>query len=90
MKENNFWDSVPLVNKDKFLQIIASSHELVPDNIKHSNSFEELELDSLDFIECVMAIEEEFNIFIEDDTLEKVSTVEDLAKLVQVAISSKK
>jgi len=43
-----------------------------------SNLFEDLGMDSLDAIECIMAVEEEFDLDIEDEDCEKFKTVEDI------------
>lgn len=65
---------------EKIAKIIAEARDLDMADIKMDTSFEDMELDSLDVIEVVMAIEEAFGINI--DTEEDLKTVEDLVKLV--------
>ncbi|MEG2643053.1 MAG: acyl carrier protein, partial [Eubacterium sp.] len=43
-----------------------------------SNLLEDLDADSLDIIELVMAFEEEFDMKIPDEDLEKIKTVSDI------------
>ncbi|MDD2215776.1 MAG: acyl carrier protein [Eubacteriales bacterium] len=65
---------------EKVAKIIAEARDLDISEIKMDTSFEDMELDSLDVIEVVMAIEEAFGINI--DTEGDLRTVEDLVKLV--------
>jgi acyl carrier protein len=51
---------------------------------------EDLKADSLDTVELVMAIEEEFGIEIKDEAAEKMRTVGDVVTYVQQAIDSKR
>ena len=50
-----------------------------------SNLMKDLEADSLDAVEIIMGIEEEFGIEIPDDEAEKFQTVGDLVKYVENA-----
>lgn len=45
--------------------------------------------DSLDTVEIVMAIEEEFNISVEEDSSQNITTVQEVADLVQELIEKK-
>ncbi|MGL6292451.1 acyl carrier protein [Eubacterium aggregans] len=67
---------------DKFEQvqgIIAEQLDIPVDKISlESNLLENLEADSLDIIELVMAFEEEFDMKIPDEDLEKIKTVADI------------
>ena len=47
------------------------------------NLLGDLGFDSLDYIEIAMSIEDEFNIDISDDELEKINTVQDVINLVK-------
>ena len=47
------------------------------------NSFEELALDSLDVVQMVMAIEEAFDIEIDDDDVENLKTVGQLLDYIE-------
>ena len=54
----------------------------VKDVWPNSNFVEDLGLDSLDSIEMVMAVEEEFGVELTDDGLEVVKTVEQLSNAI--------
>ncbi len=47
-------------------------------------TFGEMELDSLDVVDCIMSIEEEFDIAIEDEELQTVSTLGEVVEIVKV------
>ena len=57
--------------------IVAEQLSTGADEIKNESSFiDDLGADSLDTVELVMALEEEFNIEISDDEAENISTVQ--------------
>ncbi len=61
----------------KVIQIISEQLGKDKSEIKMSSHFiEDLDADSLDTVELVMALEEEFNIDIPDEAAEKITTVE--------------
>ncbi len=62
------------------------SLEKVTDDAK---IIEDLGADSLDMIEMLMALEEEFKITVPDDRAEGLVTVGDVAKFIDEALSSK-
>jgi len=47
------------------------------EEVKNDQTFEELGADSLDTVELIMEIEEEFEIDIPDEEAEKITTVQD-------------
>ena len=63
--------------KDKVIQIISEQLGKDESEIKMSSHFiEDLDADSLDTVELVMALEEEFEIDIPDEAAEKITTVQ--------------
>lgn len=63
---------------EKVKEIIVEQLEVEEDIVTSDASFaDDLEADSLDIVELMMAIEEEFNIEISDDDADKISTVGD-------------
>ena len=61
----------------KVIQIISKQLGKEESEIKMSSHFiEDLDADSLDTVELVMALEEEFDIDIPDEAAEKITTVE--------------
>ena len=62
----------------KVKSIIADQLGVGEDEIKAESSFiEDLGADSLDIVELVMAMEEEFDVEIPDDDAEKIQTIGD-------------
>ncbi|MCC7006084.1 MAG: acyl carrier protein [Ottowia sp.] len=58
-------------------KIVADQLGVTEADIKNESSFtDDLGADSLDTVELVMALEEEFNMEIPDEEAEKISTVE--------------
>ncbi len=68
----------------KVLKIIEEQLGVDPDRIKPESSFiDDLGADSLDIVELVMAMEEEFDLEIPDEDAEKLKTVQDVAKYLE-------
>ncbi len=65
---------------DKIADIISEKMDIDKGDIAMDASFESLKIDSLDMVEIVMDIEEEFNISIED--AEDLKTVADLVTFI--------
>lgn len=62
----------------KVADIIAQNLDVKRDEIQPSSSFiQDLNADSLDIVELVMAIEKEFDLTIPDEEAEKIRTVQD-------------
>lgn len=63
----------------KVKDIIVEELGIDPERVKMEASFiDDLGADSLDIVQLVMAIEEEFNIDIPDEDVEKLRTVQDV------------
>ncbi len=50
------------------------------------SSFEDLDADSLDIVELVMSLEEEFNLEISDEEVEKIKTVGDVVRYIETHV----
>ena len=69
---------------EKVKSIIVEQLGVKPDQVLPSASFvNDLGADSLDTVELVMALEEEFGIEIPDEEAEKILTVEDAVKYIE-------
>ena len=69
---------------EKMKEIIAEQLGVEEDEITPDTSFkEDLGADSLDTVELVMALEEEFDIEIPDEEAEKITTVQSAIDYVQ-------
>lgn len=72
---------------NKVQKIIADQLGIEPDTIKLESKIDSLGSDSLDLVEIIMKIEDEFNIEINDADAEKLTTVQEtvdyIAKLIK-------
>ncbi|KPU28246.1 acyl carrier protein [Caloranaerobacter sp. TR13] len=69
---------------EKLKEIIAEQLEVEEDEIKMESSFQDdLDADSLDVVELIMAIEDEFDLEIPDEEAEKIKTVKDAVEYIQ-------
>ena len=68
---------------NKIKQIIADHLGTVKNITEDSNIVNDLGADSLDTIELVMALEEEFGFEINDSDAEKITTVGDAIKFIE-------
>ncbi len=60
-------------------QLSVDEEEVVPE----ASFIEDLNADSLDLVELIMTLEEEFNIKISDEDAEKIQTVQDALDYLQ-------
>lgn len=68
---------------DKVKQIIAEQLSVDEDSIKmETDLIDDLKADSLDVVELVMEIEQQFNIEIPDETLKEVKTIKDIVDFI--------
>ena len=68
----------------KVREKIAEQLGVAADEVTSESSFiEDLGADSLDIVELVMALEEEFNIEISDEDAEKIRTVKDVVSYIE-------
>ena len=75
---------------EKVKSIIAEQLGIKSEEITPTASFiDDLGADSLDTVELVMALEEEFGIEIPDEDAEKMSTVGDAVKYIEEKAGSK-
>ena len=76
---------------EKVKAIIAEQLGVKEEEVTPQASFiDDLGADSLDTVELVMALEEEFGIEIPDEDAEKMSTVADAIKYIEEKAASKK
>ena len=67
----------------KIKQIIVEQSVCDEEDIKLETKIEDLKLSSLDKIELLMTLEEEFNVEISDEKAELVKTVADIVKTIR-------
>ena len=69
---------------ERIKKILAEQFSLNEDDITTETSFvDDITPDSLDLIELMMALEEEFDIEIDDDDVEKIKTVGDAVRYIK-------
>jgi acyl carrier protein len=68
---------------EKVQKIIAEQLGIDADEVTLESDIDDLGADSLDFVEILIALEEEFDIEITDDEAEAIDTVEDLVECIK-------
>ena len=69
---------------DKVKKIIVAQLDVEEDKVTEAASItDDLGADSLDVVDLVMSFEEEFDIEIPDDQVEKIKTVGDIVKFIE-------
>ena len=69
---------------DKVKKIIVDQLDVEEDKVTEAASLtDDLGADSLDVVDLVMSFEEEFDIEIPDDQVEKIKTVGDIVKFIE-------
>ena len=70
--------------EDRLKKIIADQLSVGEEEVVPEASFiEDLNADSLDLVELIMSLEEEFNVKISDEDAEKIRTVNDAMEYLQ-------
>ncbi len=70
---------------EKIKAIIVDKLSVDPEEVAMETTFDDLGADSLDIVEIVMAIEEEFDVEIADDEAEQAKSVGDVVTYIQTA-----
>ncbi len=79
-----------MATEDKVRSIIAEQLGVKPEEVTPEASFiDDLGADSLDTVELVMALEEEFGIEIPDEDAEKMTKVADAIKYIEEKVAAK-
>lgn len=69
---------------DKLQEMLAKQLNISKDIIKpESRLLEDLNADSLDFVELLMTVEDEFGVTISDEDAKNLKTVDDVAKFIE-------
>lgn len=68
---------------DKVLDLIASVKRLPREKLTPDSTFDELGMDSLDAINLIFEIENEFNISVSDEAVKSITGVRDLVEKLQ-------
>jgi len=69
---------------ERIRELVAEKVGVDPEDITMETSFaDDLEADSITLFELVMAIEDEFDIEVDDESIEKIETVGDIVKYLE-------
>lgn len=69
---------------DKLKVMISEQLDVEEDDITMDTSFQDdLNADSLDLVELIMSIEDEFELEVEDEEVENIQTVRDAVEYIQ-------
>jgi acyl carrier protein len=80
MSSSSHWDTLK--------QVIVEQLDVDENEVKPEASFtEDLNADSLDLVELIMALEEKFNIKISDDDARNIKTVGDASEYIDEHVS---
>lgn len=83
-------EEVSMAVEEKVKSIIAEQLGVKAEEIKPESSFvDDLGADSLDTVELVMALEEEFGVEIPDEDAEKMTTVGEALKYIEEKVKGK-
>lgn len=73
-----------IMELEQIKTILAEQFSIAEDDINMNTSFtEDIGADSLDLVELVMALEQEFDIEIDDEEVEKIKTVGDAVRYIK-------
>lgn len=69
---------------EKLREIICEQLQVSEDEVTmESNIREDFDADSLDFVDIVMSIEDEFNVEVPDEAIDNIKSVGDLVKFIE-------
>lgn len=69
---------------DKVKEIIANQLAVKIENVKDdTNIAEELGADSLDLVEILMSLEDEFGVSIPDEAIPEIKTIKDIVEFIE-------
>jgi len=75
---------------ERVLSVVKAFDQVDPSKVSAETSFtEDLGLDSLDIVEVVMAIEDEFAIEIPDQEADKISSIQDAVEYISTHPAAK-
>ncbi|CAK9213082.1 hypothetical protein BDL97_18G074000 [Sphagnum fallax] len=73
----------------RVLEVVKTHQKVDPSKVRESASFQELGLDSLDTVEVVMAVEEEFAVVIPDAEADKINSCSQAIEYIAAHPSAK-
>jgi acyl carrier protein len=74
--------------EERVIKVFADFKKISPDEIKSDTTFEEMGLDSLDGLNLIFELEEEFNITVPDDKVQEMKSIKEVVAGVQYLIDN--
>jgi len=72
----------------RILKVIADSQKLPPEKVTIDSTFEELGIDSLDGVNILFALENEFNINIPDEGVQGIRSIRQMVEALEQLLAS--
>lgn len=73
----------------RVIRVIAETQKISPDTIGAEATFEELKFDSLDGINILFALENEFDINIPDDSAREIKSIPEMVSGIEKLLAAK-
>lgn len=74
---------------DRVAGVIAKTQHIPPETVTIDKSFEELNIDSLDGINILFALESEFDVDIPDDAAKQIRSVREMVDGIEKLLAAK-
>jgi acyl carrier protein len=74
---------------DRVIKVIAETQRIPAEKITVESTFEELQIDSLDGVNVLFAVENEFDISVPDDAAKSIRSVQQMAEGVETLLKEK-
>jgi acyl carrier protein len=71
--------------KERLKTVFSDMFIIEPCDIHFDRSFKEYDIDSLDFVEFMLMVEDEFDVEVSDNDAEKMKTLGDILKYLENA-----
>jgi acyl carrier protein len=72
---------------ERVIQVIVKTQHMEADTVKPESTFEDMKIDSLDGLQILFALEEEFNVNIPDDAAKQLKSVADIAAGIRALLA---
>ena len=74
---------------DRVAAVIAKTQHIPPESVTIDSTFEELNIDSLDGINILFALESEFDVDIPDDAAKQIRSVREMVDGIEKLLAAK-
>jgi acyl carrier protein len=69
--------------KDELIKLAVENLDIDEEDVDLEKSISDLDIDSIDMLDFIMTIEEEYNIEFSDDELDKIEKLGDILDLIE-------